>query len=227
MVTSDRRGTQLPLHKMNKLIRTEAQFLAKSALLLALLFTGANYSPAIADSHGNFPGKGSRAKWEQAASLADKAIDLKGPNRTEAGIPLLKKAIEIYPFDGKIYYVLANKYMDKKNYLLAKNNYEKSIQLEPNFADAWYGLGLSLDNQSDLAEGEKAYRQCLKIDPGYASAWYNLGIDLFERGKYPESKQAFKSFLNGHHTEEDSKNISRYLKQIASKTATKPISKGQ
>jgi cytochrome c-type biogenesis protein CcmH/NrfG len=198
---------------------SEPQIKRRSLLSFAalLIFAGLMFeAPAFADSHGKFPGKGNYADWKKAAALAEKAMHLEGQQKSD-GIPLLKQAIKIYPFDGKIYFLLANRYRDNTQFVFAKENYAKATQLEPAFSEAWYGLALTLEDTGDSVSAANAYRKATQLKNTYTDAWYNLGVNLFKQQKYTEANQAFNAMLKCPHTSEDEKNASYYLKRIASK----------
>lgn len=194
-------------------VRVNRLFIVPTTLIA---LTGLMCTPSLADSHGQFPGKGSRATWEKAAALADQAIDMTGPKKVDAGIPLLKKAIEIYPYDAKIYYVLGNRYADKGQSELAKVNYTKAVELEPNFADAWYNLGTIQDDLHDSKGAAKSYSQSIKAKNNNAKAWYNLGVNQYLQGRYSESRQSFESMLKVAHTSKNAEDASYYLKKMSS-----------
>lgn len=193
-------------------VRVNRLFIVPTTLIA---LTGLMCTPSLADSHGQFPGKGSRATWEKAAALADQAIDMTGPKKVDAGIPLLKKAIEIYPYDAKIYYRLGNRYNEKGNRELAKENYQHAVKLEPGFADAWYNLGVVSDDLSDFSSAEQSYRKSIELKSHMTDAWYNLGVNLYHQKKYDDSKQAFNLMLKYSPTATDKKNAQYYLKKMS------------
>jgi tetratricopeptide (TPR) repeat protein len=60
-------------------------------------------------------------------------------------------------------------------------HFEEAYRLEPRFAKAAFGLGLSAKALGRPDEAEEHYRNTLRIDPTYVKAHTNLGIILFER----------------------------------------------
>jgi tetratricopeptide (TPR) repeat protein len=55
-------------------------------------------------------------------------------------------------------------------------------ETDPKYAKAWYGLGLLLDDNKDIAGTEEAYNKALEINPKYPAVWNNLGV-LLENNK--------------------------------------------
>ena len=56
--------------------------------------------------------------------------------------------------------------------------YNKALSIKPDYADAYYNLGIALQDQSKLEEAIEAYKKALSIKPDYADAYYNMGIAL-------------------------------------------------
>ncbi|MEH2179006.1 TIGR03032 family protein [Nostoc sp.] len=54
--------------------------------------------------------------------------------------------------------------------------YEQIIAQYPQYAPAWYQLGVIMDNQGQTQQAVLAYQQALTINPKYAQAHNNLGI---------------------------------------------------
>ncbi|MDZ8223858.1 TIGR03032 family protein [Nostoc sp. ChiVER01] len=55
-------------------------------------------------------------------------------------------------------------------------SYEQIIAQYPQYAPAWYQLGVIMDNQGQTHQAVLAYQQALTINPKYAEAYNNLGI---------------------------------------------------
>lgn len=77
----------------------------------------------------------------------------------------------------------------------AVDAFKQLVQLAPEFAPAYVGLGLALaaNNEMDLAL--KAFDKALKIDPEDVNAHYNMGVALFYKGDREGAKQQFEEAL--------------------------------
>lgn len=73
--------------------------------------------------------------------------------------------------------------------------YDKAIEIDPMYADAWNNKGFSLDELGKYQEAEACYDKALEIDPQDAVAWYNRGQSFKSIGMYKEAIEAFKNFI--------------------------------
>ena len=65
---------------------------------------------------------------------------------------------------------------------------KKSVQLEPQDAEALSNLGSTLKELGRLDEAEANYTQAIVLKPDFAEAHYNLGVTLEELGRLDESE---------------------------------------
>ena len=73
--------------------------------------------------------------------------------------------------------------------------YEKAIQLNPQYADAYYNLVNTLDEIEKYEEAMAAYQKAIQLNPQYASAYNNLGNTLDEIEKYEEAIAAYQKAI--------------------------------
>ena len=71
-----------------------------------------------------------------------------------------------------------------------------AIALAPDFAPAWFALGVTEQDRSNHAAAVDAYRRALRIDPAMAEAAVNLGICLQQTGALAAAKQAYGRALH-------------------------------
>ena len=82
--------------------------------------------------------------------------------------------------------------------------YNKSLAIKPDYAEAYYNMGVTLQEQGKLEEAIEAYNKSLAIKPDYAEAHHNmsyacLAVKNFEQGfeKY-EWRWKTKQFKTGY-----------------------------
>ncbi len=55
----------------------------------------------------------------------------------------------------------------------AKEQYDKAVEIKPDFHEAWYNLGLAQYDLKDYAQAILAYQKAIDIKPDFYEAWYN------------------------------------------------------
>ena len=69
--------------------------------------------------------------------------------------------------------------------------YNKALEINPQFADAWSSKGNALNSLSKYDEAIQACDKAIEINPQFAEAWNNKGAALYYQGKYDEAIQAY------------------------------------
>jgi tetratricopeptide (TPR) repeat protein len=74
----------------------------------------------------------------------------------------------------------------KKKFADAQNSFEKSVEIYPNYAEAWYELGRlrAAQNQFDIARG--SFEQAIKADPKYVPPYVGLSVIEVEGKRWQE-----------------------------------------
>ena len=72
---------------------------------------------------------------------------------------------------------------------------QKSIQLNPQDAEAHYNLGITLQEQGRLKEAEANYRQTIKLKSDLPEVHFNLGVILEEQGKLEEAEVSYRQTI--------------------------------
>jgi tetratricopeptide (TPR) repeat protein len=78
----------------------------------------------------------------------------------------------------------------------AEVGFRKAAELNPNYADAHYNMGIALQAQGKLDEAIAAYNKALSIKPDYADAYNNMGVTLQAQGKLDEAIAAYNKALS-------------------------------
>ena len=81
--------------------------------------------------------------------------------------------------------------------------YNKVLELEPNYVEAYNNLAIVYQEMGDLEKARLAYQKSIELNPRYEKAYNNLGILLYIQGRYEESIGAFQKALaiNPHNME--------------------------
>jgi type IV pilus biogenesis/stability protein PilW len=84
---------------------------------------------------------------------------------------------------------------DQGDYSKALQAYQKVIELDPEYAEAYNNLGIIYQEIGDFDRALSAYQNAIGINPKYEKALNNLGVLLYLEGRYEESIQAFQQAL--------------------------------
>ena len=71
----------------------------------------------------------------------------------------------------------------------------KALELNPNYPEAHYNLGITLKRQGDLSAAIACYNSALKLKPNYPDAHYNLGNALKEQGDLDAATASYNTAL--------------------------------
>ncbi len=114
-----------------------------------------------------------------------------------------KEAIEAYRFadaanpddaDAEAYFNMGLSLLKLSGgFAAAIDAYKKAIEIKPDYANAYYNMGVALGGLGRHMEAIAAYKSAIAIDPDYADAYSNMGNALDELGRYMEAIDAFKS----------------------------------
>jgi len=100
----------------------------------------------------------------------------------------------------------------------AEEAYGEPIRLDPDLADAPYGLGDALRMQDRYHEAEESYKEAIRLKPTLASVHYGLADALRMHGRHHERRK-----LTGKRSASPGRfNAARKLHSASSATHLKP-----
>ncbi|MDD5224798.1 MAG: O-antigen ligase family protein [bacterium] len=99
------------------------------------------------------------------------------------------RLVEIRDDSFLSHFLLANAYYFSRDYPSATREYFETIKLNPNFADGFKNLGLSLLQEERAKEALAIYENATGKWPERAELWYYLGCALAEDGRKAEAEK--------------------------------------
>jgi len=78
----------------------------------------------------------------------------------------------------------------------SETQYRTAIEKDPYDADAYYDLGILLDQQNRNNEAELIFRELTKIAGNDSQAYYNLGLALSKQEKIKKAEAAFRKAIS-------------------------------
>ena len=77
-------------------------------------------------------------------------------------------------------------------FFLAKMEFLSSIEIFPEYAEAYNNIGLTYKQLGDIKNAEDSYKKALQYKPGYPEAMNNYGILLETKGNSNAAREYFK-----------------------------------
>ncbi len=118
--------------------------------------------------------------------------------RYSDGIPELEKAVAVQPDNPVFHYALGNALRSdtaRPDHLsLARDAFEKALELDPTMTIAHYFYGLTLEETSEPEAALRELRHTLQLDPKFLSAGYRIGVIYRSIGNEKEGKRYLEQF---------------------------------
>ena len=111
-------------------------------------------------------------------------------NRYEEAIDTYKKLNKL-KIDAKNFLKIGVCYYNKKNIDEAINNYDKAIELNPNYTEAYFNKGICLSNQQKKEEAIEVFNKAIEIANNDAELYLNRGYCFFSLKNF---RKAIKDF---------------------------------
>jgi Flp pilus assembly protein TadD len=80
--------------------------------------------------------------------------------------------------------------LNQADLVTAEREYRSAASLDPNSAQAQFGLGNVYVRQGRFAEAERAYKAALSLDPAMSAAQTNLGVAYYQLGQLSRAADA-------------------------------------
>ncbi len=99
------------------------------------------------------------------------------------------------PQNTRAWVALGNAHLSRDQVDEAVASYQRSLQLQPDYADGHTALGMGLARRGSTTEAIACYREAIRLNGRHAKAYYNLGNALNREGNYAEAVEAFRESL--------------------------------
>lgn len=102
--------------------------------------------------------------------------------RYKDAVTSFTKGIELKPTENK-YLFRGNCYMELEKFELALSDFNSAIEIDPEFARAYYRRGILYKRLEQFAKAEKDFKKAIKLCPKYDDAMIELGYVRIILGK--------------------------------------------
>ncbi len=128
---------------------------------------------------------------QNSFALFNKGNILSNLDRYTEAIPVYHEYLENEPDSFEAMTYLAECYEKTDNIVLARKYYNEAIDMAPEFADPWIGLGIIAMNSGEIEKSLIYFRKASRLDNENPEIIYLTGKALYARG---DKKAALKSF---------------------------------
>jgi tetratricopeptide (TPR) repeat protein len=82
--------------------------------------------------------------------------------------------------------------LSRDDFTRALNYFEKAVEVDPNYAEAWYQAGFSYGMLGRHQDALKASKQAARLRPDWAETYVNIGASSFALGQFKEAAEAYR-----------------------------------
>lgn len=121
---------------------------------------------------------------QQAEEMADWAL----------ACALYQKCLAIEPRDPVIAFNLSHAFMQLGNSAEARRYLHKVLNLDKNYAEAWYNLAAIARERKDIPAARRHLQKAIAADPTYPDPLFNLALIEFEAGAHDEATRLWEKY---------------------------------
>lgn len=142
------------------------------------------------------PLKPSRPEFEmpeQASETQRRVAQLR-----DKSFEVAERLVDAFPDCPEAHHVLGTVHQRYRNETGAIQLWERCLQLDPKFADAYYSLGRLAFTKGDYATAEPQLRQAMELDPRSATIPLQLAETLMPLGQFTDAAAVLETFVRHH-----------------------------
>jgi tetratricopeptide (TPR) repeat protein len=152
-----------------------------------------------------------QGKWDQAAADYQKILEQNSrypgihfrmarlllsrpdpaPDFRDQAKKHLQQELEIDPANAGAEYISGELARQSEDFAAAEQHFARASKLDPNFADAFVGLGMSLIAQKKYQQAIAPLESAVKLQPGSPVAHYGLGTAYARTGRKEDAERQF------------------------------------
>ena len=145
------------------------------------------------------------AHLNKAVTLSDKASEGErlmilglqaGANAdTDKQREYYEQLVAAYPRDERAHFLLANNHFGQQDYSKALQEYQKSIEIAPDYAPAYNLLGYAYRQVNRYDDSEKAFKKYIELIPNDPNPYDSYAELLMKMGRFDESIAMYRKAL--------------------------------
>ena len=143
--------------------------------------------------------------WEVPKKTRDKCLKNVNKRRVEPAIDELEEAVpasietqkaKLEGVEGVDWLRKGTALFNLGKYAEAMECYDKALEIDSRYVDAWYCKGIILNRLGKHQEAIECFDRAVKIDPAHGLSWYNMGYALSKLNRREEAIQCYDRALN-------------------------------
>jgi len=123
-------------------------------------------------------------------------INIYTQGRLKQALSESNKMLKKFPNSVVLYNIVGASNVGLMQFDAAVESYKKALKIKPDYAEAYYNMGIALDNKGDPEASIHSYKQAIKINPGYADAYNNMGVAMNYKGDPDAAIDSYKKAIN-------------------------------
>ncbi|MDH4223984.1 MAG: tetratricopeptide repeat protein, partial [candidate division Zixibacteria bacterium] len=146
--------------------------------------------------------KGLFEKLDKAVALADKVSEgerlwILGFKAAVEGLPMkqreyFQQMVTAYPQDERAHTLLGNNYFAQQDYTPSIEEYNKAIQINPDYSQPYNQLGYAYRFLENYPEAEKAFKKYIELIPDDPNPYDSYAELLMKMGRFDESIETYR-----------------------------------
>jgi tetratricopeptide (TPR) repeat protein len=133
-----------------------------------------------------------KKRWKP---LFNKGNILNNIERFSDAVPVYHEYLENEPDSFEAMTYLAECYEKMNEVIMARKYYQEAIELAPDFADPWFGLGVLALNTGNTDDSLIFFRKAVRLDDENPEIWYLLGKAHYSKGEKKAALRCFREAL--------------------------------
>ena len=106
-----------------------------------------------------------------------------------------KNQLPLTPNPAAEHFRQGNRFYDQNDLPRAIGAYQKAVEAQDDFFEAYFNLGTIYQDQGDFEQAHAHYQKALQINPDLFQACYNIGVVLQAQGKTQEAIAAYQQAI--------------------------------
>lgn len=138
------------------------------------------------------PGGAPKTSAELAAESLERGVQAQNAARFDDALVAYFETLSRDPKNKFAFFNLGQMYRNQQKCPIAEGYYRQAVEIDPNVAGAWFGIGFCRLAVAAWEEARDANDRVVKLEPNNASGHFNLALALRQLGRESEAQAEFQ-----------------------------------